>query len=349
MKADCILFTRPNEVVTGFCEIPSPGEGEALVSVSHSAISPGTELRLLRNEQSGIDLRTAPVIPGYGAIGNVLEVGSGVSKQLVGRRVICPGTQKASESRAWGGHCAAAVCDASSLIEVEPQTHSTDALLSYFAGIPLRGWRLSKPAAGDTVAIVGLGFIGQIAARVFQAWGANVIAAGISEAQVALAKSAGVSAIRVSKDDWSGLKKELGSGAPIVVDATGNPDVVPSLLDLVADKSWSDESAGGRHLVILASYSGSVELPYEKAFQKEISVHFPRFTHARDVQECLGYVQSGKLSLKDVAQTVIPFRDAPSLYQRLAADRHTIVSGLIEWPQQSAPQPKKKTGWWSFG
>jgi len=348
MKAECILFTKPGEVVSASCEVPLPASGEALVAVSYSAISPGTELRILRNEQSGIDLRTTQIIPGYGAIGHVIEVGPDVPQQLLGRRVICPGTQKANRGRAWGGHCAAAVCDASALIEVEEQTHFADALLSYFAGIPLRGVRLSKPSAGQKVAIVGLGFIGQIAARVFKTCGAEVIAAGVSSAQVELAKGAGVSAVLVGKNDLSALRKQLGPGAPIVADATGNPDVIALSLDLFAEKSWSDETVGGRHLVILGSYHGSIHLPYEKAFQNEVSVHFPRFTHARDVQECLGYVQTGKLSLKDIATTAVPFSEAPSLYKQLVSDRRSIVSGLIEWPQQSAAEPKKKIGWWPF-
>ncbi len=93
-----LCFSAPRRVAVVEGEIAAPAAGELLVETIVSAISPGSELLVYRDElPPGIDLdasiaelRRSPAYPvkyGYAAVGRVLEVGPGVSEEWLGSLV----------------------------------------------------------------------------------------------------------------------------------------------------------------------------------------------------------------------------------------------------------------------
>ena len=93
-----LVFTGPRSVDVRERQVPEPGPEEVRVSVEQSAISPGTELLVYRNEVP-TDLPTDETIPaledtfaypvqyGYATVGTVTAVGSTVDSSWLDRRV----------------------------------------------------------------------------------------------------------------------------------------------------------------------------------------------------------------------------------------------------------------------
>jgi NADPH:quinone reductase-like Zn-dependent oxidoreductase len=168
---------------------PVPAPTEVLVRTIASVISPGTERAVTALAQSGLlakararpDLvrqvmrkaRAEGIVPaahavrsrlaedlplGYSAAGEVVEVGSAVSGLRVGQLVATGGAGKANhaEFQAVPGLLCAAVPDA---------VPAQDAAFATVASIALHGLRLADAGPGSKVVVIGLGLVGQLAAR----------------------------------------------------------------------------------------------------------------------------------------------------------------------------------------
>ena len=178
-------------------DVPRPAisQTEVLVRTVTSVISPGTERAVTSLAQSSLlakararpDLvrqavrkaraeglastarairgRLATDVPlGYSAAGVVAEVGPAVSGIRVGQLVATGGAGQASHAEFQavpGLLCAAVPAD----------VPATDAAFATIASIPLHALRLADAGPGSKVVVIGLGLIGQLAARLAMAAG----------------------------------------------------------------------------------------------------------------------------------------------------------------------------------
>lgn len=93
-----VTFTAPRAVEVVEEPLDAPGRNEVLVRTALSAVSPGTEMLIYRGEapsqiqadetiESLSGALDFPIQYGYAVVGRVTEVGSGVDRSWVGRRV----------------------------------------------------------------------------------------------------------------------------------------------------------------------------------------------------------------------------------------------------------------------
>ena len=183
---------------------PAPNATEVLVRTVASVISPGTERAITALAQSSLlakararpDLvrqvmskariegltatartvrsRLGQDLPlGYSAAGLVVEVGAAVSGLRTGQLVATGGAGKANhaEFQAVPGLLCAAVPDG---------VPAQDAAFTTVASIALHALRLAEVGPGSKIVMLGLGLIGQLAARLAMASGCDV--AGIDPA-----------------------------------------------------------------------------------------------------------------------------------------------------------------------
>ena len=183
---------------------PVPGTTEVLVRTVASVISPGTEravtalaqANLLAKARARPDLvrqvirkaradgvavtghalrsRLAEDLPlGYSAAGVVLEAGTAVTGIRPGQLVATGGAGKAS-------HAEFQAVPALLCATVPDGVPAEDAAFTTIASISLHGLRLAGVGPGSKVVVLGLGLIGQLAARLAMASGCEV--AGIDPA-----------------------------------------------------------------------------------------------------------------------------------------------------------------------
>jgi 3-hydroxyethyl bacteriochlorophyllide a dehydrogenase len=320
METNAILFVGAGEVSLGAVTVPEPGPGEILIEAAFTAVSPGTEKRCLAGMQVGAP--PFPFVPGYSLVGRVLRSGSGTTL-APGTPVLCAGTSRvAGASRLWGGHIAHAV-RAESEVHVLPEGLALDAApLARLAAIPYHGLRLARPRPHERVAVVGLGLIGLLAARLYATAGCRVVGIDPQESRRALLSDA-VATIDEAKEC-------LMDGADIVVDATGVPSVLPQSITLARDLPWGDHNEEGARIVLQGSYPEAFSLPYDGIFTKEATLLVPRDNQSRDVRSTVDLFFRKQLVLSDLA-TTFPAEDAPSAYARLTAPASDLLTAVFKW------------------
>ena len=216
---------------------------QALVETEFTIVSPGTEGRGFMglpgvgfdgsaqtprgatNDPESTDNRRPrrsdppyPQITGYGQIGRVLEVGADVTLCKPGDRVLTR-SPHASMVKANAGRFA---------VPLPEDFPGEELIFARMAGISITAIYSSSVKPGDTVLVMGLGVIGNLAAQLFQLAGADVIGSEISPFRVEKAKACGIQVVNPNETDlqehvmaWTG-----GRGVQIAVEAAGRSELL---------------------------------------------------------------------------------------------------------------------------
>ena len=341
-------------------DVPDPpcGPGSVLVRNVYSAISSGTErtsvkrskrsllakarerpdLALevidrarregIRATQQTVRRRLSQATPvGYSSAGEVIELGAGTSGFDIGDRVACAG----------GGHAnhAEIVSVPANLCAMVPDGVPLEtASLTAIASIALHAIRLADVSVGDRVAVVGAGLVGQLAVRLLQTSGAEVLAVDVDPKRVEAARTAGA-------DHASLADAEVVPRVLAATDATGVDAV------LVTAASSSNEPletavaiARERGVVVLVG-DVPIDLPRPPLYEKELSFRvsrsygpgrydreyeergldyplgYVRWTEKRNMESILALQARGRLDLGALIEDVVPVEEAAQAYERL--------------------------------
>jgi threonine dehydrogenase-like Zn-dependent dehydrogenase len=210
---------------------PTVGPGKVLVQNKVTAVSAGTERRMLFGRPN--DVREhAPEFPvqgafGYLAAGDIVEVGPDVDGLKVGDRV--------SAGRAWGAHREILDTDATSVIPVPESMSYMEAAASYWAVPPLAGIFAAKPRIYSDTAVIGLGPLGLCAAQILAHSSRRVLAIDIVETRVELARSFGTVGVNNSTGRvQDAIDAEMPAGPEVVIEASGTQAGLELALEIVA-------------------------------------------------------------------------------------------------------------------
>ena len=172
---------------------PAPGPGTVSVRLEASVLSAGTERATLEIGRKGLigkarerpdqarqvldRMRTEGVRPtlelvrnrleelgplGYSAAGTVLEAGPGA-------RALAPGDRVAIAGGGFAGHAEVDVVPSLLCARIPEGVDAEEAAFATLGAIAINGFRRGEAEVGSTVAVVGLGLIGQLAVRVARA------------------------------------------------------------------------------------------------------------------------------------------------------------------------------------
>lgn len=250
MKAIRILKAQsPWEIVQ--MPKPIPAAGQVLIRV-HCCGLCGTDLHV----HHGFFPVLYPCIPGHEPVGEVVEVGPGVTKLHVGDRVgvfwhqsgcgRCSFCQSGKElycnqlpcqTDTWiglGGGMAEYTLAWESGCAIIPQS------LSYRHAAPLfcagytvaSGFHNAEPKPGETVAVFGIGGLGHLAIQYAKAKGCKVFAITEHEEKKKLAKECGADDVFIMGE--KGIKEIQEAGGIDILLHTGNSsEAITKLLDVV--------------------------------------------------------------------------------------------------------------------
>jgi 2-desacetyl-2-hydroxyethyl bacteriochlorophyllide A dehydrogenase len=324
MKTKALLVTAPDTLTVGEVEVPEPGPGEALVEAVYTGVSPGTEFRAMSGRQPGMP--PFPFIPGYGLAGRVVRTGPDTK--------IPVGTPVSGANRCWGAHIAHAVRPERDLLPLPETVSLKDASLLRLAAIAYHGVRLSHAQPHETVAVVGLGPIGQLSARLHAVTGARVLATDLSEDRCALARAFDVTAIPAGNDMISAVRAYLPDGqdgADVVVDATGSPAVLATSVQLARSLPWDDSPASGARFLVQGSYPADVPVPYQEVFQRELTLLFPRSDQPRDLHAVLDLMCRERLIISDLISAETTPEQASAAYRTLQDPASGWLTMAVRW------------------
>lgn len=150
-------------------DIPELRKGTVLVKVYASLISPGTELRGARKARSSPPADPGTPAPfGYQNAGEILDVGEGVAEFKPGDRVACMGGGVAP-------HADYAVVPKNLCALLPDNVSFEEGAFAHLAATALHAIRRGEPQLGEYLLIVGLGLVGQMAARLGQLAGTYIM------------------------------------------------------------------------------------------------------------------------------------------------------------------------------
>src|SRR5579871_3501098 len=210
------VLIRRGQIVVEEVPAPSVEPGLALIRVSHSCISAGTELSGVKG--SGVPLwkkalrqpdkvkkvlgmvasqglsKTQSVIKGklssgdptgYSAAGTLIGKGKGIDGFALGDRVACAGAQYAN-------HAEEILVPKNLLVPIPRDLGFAEASTVTLGSIALQGVRRANPSLGETFGVIGLGLLGQLTVQMLKANGCRALGLDLDKDRVKLAKGLGL-------------------------------------------------------------------------------------------------------------------------------------------------------------
>jgi threonine dehydrogenase-like Zn-dependent dehydrogenase len=135
----------------------------------------------LRSTAGLVRARVSTEVPtGYSCSGVVAGFGEGVEGFRSGDRVACAGA-------GYANHAAVNVVPRNLVVKLPDRVSFEEGAFATLGAIALQGVRRCAPGLGESVAVLGLGLLGQITAQLLRAAGAVVIGVDVRADRVARA------------------------------------------------------------------------------------------------------------------------------------------------------------------
>ncbi|MEN9935019.1 MAG: hypothetical protein RLZZ387_1598 [Chloroflexota bacterium] len=330
------IMDAPHQMRVGEWDTPRAGPGEVLVSVSATGICAGDMYFYLGKNPYAV----YPQVCGHEIAGQVADVGAGVADLAPGAPVVvepflgcgtcypcrvgksncCANLQIVGVHRP-GGYADYVLAPRSHVHPVPAGLSAVDASFAEPVAIAVQSCRRGQVAAGELVLVLGCGPIGLALIEVARARGAEVLAADTLPQRLEVAASLGATPLPAGAALTPAvLERTGGEGAPVVLEATGNPQAMEQTVELVA--------AGGRIVIVgLVKQGVGVTFPGLDFTRKEMTVVGSRAS-VGCFPESLALLASGAITYPRLA-TQFSLWDAPAVFADLAEHPANIHKGVL--------------------
>ncbi|KKR04717.1 MAG: Alcohol dehydrogenase zinc-binding domain protein [Candidatus Uhrbacteria bacterium GW2011_GWF2_39_13] len=346
-KNPSIVFPEPGKAVIEELDMPLPGAGQVLIKSSRTMVSIGTEMTAFCGEfpmgSNWEKFFSCPYYPGYNNIGTVVELGQGVDKSMLGKKLATGGKHAAYVIEDIGEKVSADTLKAAGKIgffEVPEILNDDHSVFFTIPEIVMNGVRSSKVAWGECAVVYGLGLLGQFAVRFCRKCGAApVLAVDVSPDRLNyLPKDSGVIGINPKEQDVLDMIKKHNHGrlADVVFEITGNAKLMEKELSVLREK--------GR-LLLLSSPKEKVIFDFQDfcAWPSYTIIGCHNFSHPthpqsdnpwtikRHVELFFDLVGRGELDIDRLISRQVDYTDAPGVYQDLRQDRSKDMGIIFKW------------------
>jgi polar amino acid transport system substrate-binding protein len=348
-------------------EVPAPAlqRGRVLVRTVASLISAGTERAAVELVSKGLvqearqrpdlvkavvakvksegilntfasvrDKMAASQALGYSAAGIVAAVAEDVAEFQVGDRVACAGVGFAS-------HAEVLSVPKNLCVHLPQDVSFESGAYGTLGAIALQGVRLAEPTLGESVAVIGLGLVGQLTVQLLKANGCRVFGLDLDQSRVSLALEMGADRAVVSNEEaakeietWTGghgadavlITAATDSNQPIELAARvsrlkGRVIVVGMTgMDIPRQPFFSRELK----LVISMSYGpGRYDPDYEERGH-DYPLPYVRWTEKRNIESFLQLIGDKRVNVDRLTTHRFPIAEADRAYQ--------LISGGVQEP-----------------
>ena len=285
-----------------------------------------------------------PQSVGYSSAGVVVAVGDGIADINVGDRVACAGAGYAVHAEF--------ACVPRMLVAKIPEGGNVsceEAAFGTVGAICLHGIRTAEVALGDTVAVIGLGLLGQITVQLLKAAGCRVFGMDLLRQRADLAIGNGAEAACTSTREFRDLcfQKTGGVGVDSVLITAGTPSSAPVNLaaELTRDRA-----------VVVAVGTVGMELQRKLYYEKELDFRISRsygpgrydaayeqkgrdypighvrWTETRNLAAFLQFIAEGKLNLPSLITHRFPMEQATRAYDLITGSTgEPFLAALITY------------------
>ncbi|MFZ1917403.1 MAG: bi-domain-containing oxidoreductase [Terriglobales bacterium] len=309
-----------------------------------------------------------PQSVGYSSAGIVIAVGDGVADIAVGERVACAGAGYAvhAEFACIPRLLVAKIPEGlpANTADQEVKGQKDQAVSSPVAfeqaafgtvgAICLHGIRTAQVSLGDTVAVIGLGLLGQITVQLLKAAGCRVFGMDLVEQRADLAIASGADAAATDPYEFRDLcfQKTGGKGVDSVLITAETPSSDPVNLAAEVARDRAIVCAVGtvgmdlqRKLYyekeldfrVSRSYGpGRYDVAYEQK-GRDYPIGHVRWTETRNMEAFLRFIAEGKLNLSPLITHRFPIERANRAYDLIMGRvAEPSLAVLLTYPQAEA-------------
>lgn len=301
-------------------------------------------LSTFRAVQARLD---APLALGYSASGVVREVGSGAEEFRVGDRVACAGMNYAS-------HAETIFVPTNLAVRIPDGVSFDEAAFVTLGAIALQGVRTAEAKLGETVAVIGLGLLGQLVIQILKAAGCRVIGIDLDPAKTELARQHGADLAVLRGNEVEGTVARFtdgyGADAVIVAAAAESNDPIELAGAIARDRAIvSMVGAVGMNVPRKVYYEKELQLRLSRSYgpgrydaqYEEGGVDYPigyvRWTERRNMGEFLRLVAAKAVKLDHLITHRIPIAEAGRAYDIITGKvKESYLGILLTYDEKSS-------------
>ncbi len=359
---------RDGKTLVSDVPVPTPLTGQALVKVSASLVSAGTERMLvefaeksligkarsrpdlfrqvldkmkrdgvLATLQASFNRLDQPMALGYSSAGTIVELGDGMEGFKIGQRVACAGGNYAV-------HAEYNIVPRNLLTPLPDSVDFESAAFTTLGAIALHGFRLAEPQVGERVAVIGLGLLGLLTAQIAASAGCRVFGIDTNPERTSLAGQFGISACSRESAIEQGMAftSQRGFDSVIICADTSSPDPVELAGAIARDRAK-----------VVATGAVGLTLPRKVYYEKELSfinsrsygpgrydplyeeagldypIGYVRWTEGRNLEAVVDLLADGKLNVKPLITHRFSIDQAPEAYAIITGKKNVPFLGVV--------------------
>jgi len=306
--ARAVVIPAANEIVLREVVLTPAGDNDVTIETCFTSISAGTERMLLAGQMPHPMLQF-PVIPGYETVGRIIATGSNVPREMMGTMVYVGGARcYEGVNPAWGGQSSHLHADYTRVVTLDGMDPTHGVLLA-LAATALHGVDIAGDITGKRVLILGQGPVGQIAARIALARGAEVLVVDRVLSRLALSEGSQIVDVRTES-----LTEQKIAPCEVIIEASGSMAALTSTLGTLA--------TNGR--VVLLGYYDEIHLPYMPLFLKQAQLLTSKEWAPGDLQRCRDMIVNGELDVAPLLTHTQHIDNLQAAYQVALSDLNCL-------------------------
>ena len=285
---------------------------------------------------------------GYSGAGVVLEKHPTVADLRIGDRVAYGGEGT--------GHGETVLVGRNLAVKIPEAVPLDLACFTTLGAIAMNAVRTAEIQLGETVAVIGLGLVGQLICQLARVQGGVVIATDLNGPRVDLAKQLGTTSALTTDSSLSAAMQEItnGKGVDCVVVAAATKSSAPSLqaLEICRDRGriiivgavgmefpWEQMYLKDIRVLMSRAYGpGSYDPDYEKK-GRDYPASYVRWTENRNMEEFLRLVSTHQLLLKPLVTHRYLLEEAPRAYDTIMDASSGSLAVVLQYPEAGSPEP----------
>jgi threonine dehydrogenase-like Zn-dependent dehydrogenase len=248
-------------------------------------------------------------------------------------------------------HATNAVVDTNTqfCVRVPDELDSTTASFVRMGNVAISALQRASVKMGDSVAVIGLGLVGNLAGQFFRISGQRVIGVDLAAHRRELALQTGFHAAVAPGDSLTDELKAANFGLmpKVVVEAVGDSRLVEQGIKLVANNGQvillgSPRATYETNCTPMLSMTHLRGISLVGALEWTIPLlkkQSPGNTTESNAELILRLIASGDLNVKPLLSHVLPPSELNNAYQGLLHNKDAYLGVVIDWENHSPPIP----------
>src|SRR6185437_643879 len=281
-----------------------------------------------------------PTALGYSSAGTIVEIGEGVSDLQVGDRVACAGANYAV-------HAEYAVIPRMLVARIPSAAVDFEsAAFTTLGAVALHGVRVAEAKLGETVAVIGLGLLGQLTVQILNASGCRVIGFDPVQSRAELAVQLGALAATSTEEEFRDLcvrhSDARGVDAVLITAETSSSGPV-NLASQVARDRGIIVAVGtvGMELQRRLYYEKELDFRisrsygtgrYDAAYEqkgRDYPIGYVRWSETRNMEAFLQLLADGKVDVKPLITHSYAVENALAAYDLITGEARQPYLGVV--------------------